>query len=114
MGYRIEYALESRAMVVRVSGCTHTHAKTIAREIQREARRAAIKHLVIDVRGLVDRFGNLGALVLGTCRNRRVAVIDDDKDKELYHPFSEDAARLVNAELRYFADPGAALAWLGG
>jgi hypothetical protein len=114
MGYRIEYGLESRAMVVRVFGCTHTHAKTIAREIQREARRAAIKHLVLDVRGLVDRFGNLGALVLGTCRNRRVAVIDDEDDEALDQPFSEDAARRRDAELRYFADPDAALAWLGG
>jgi hypothetical protein len=101
MGYRIEYSVHSRAMVVRVSGCTHSHAKTIAREIQREAKRAAVRRLVLDVRELIDRFGNLGTLVLGTCRNRRVAVIDEDQGNPLSH-----------SQLRYFADPNEALTWL--
>ncbi len=113
MGYRIDYAVGRRTMLVRVSGRTRTEALAIAREIRREAKRACIEHLVIDVRGLADRFGSLGTLVLAACRNRRVAVVDDDEDHALYRPFSEFAARRRNSELRYFADAYAALAWVG-
>jgi hypothetical protein len=113
MGYRIDYAVGRRTMLVRVSGCTRSDALAIGREIRREAKRASVEHLVIDVRGLVDRFGSLGTLVLAACRNRRVAVVDDDQDNALYRPFSEYAARRRNADLRYFPDAHAALAWIG-
>jgi hypothetical protein len=67
MGYRIDYAVGRSTMLVRVSGRTRTQALAIAREIRREAKRASIQHLVIDVRGLADRFGSLGTLVLAAC-----------------------------------------------
>lgn len=114
MGYRIQYAIGGRTMLVRVSGRSLAHTQAIARDIRQEARRAAVRHLVIDVRGLADRFGNLATLVRGTCRNRRLAVIDDDVDNARYYAFSELAARRRNSEMRYFSDPRDALAWVEG
>ena len=97
MGYRIDYAVKGRTLLARVSGFTHTHANTIARDIREEAQRAAIRHLVIDVRGLVDRLGNLATLVRAAAAHQRVAVVDDSHDHARYHPFAEREA----------------LAWLG-
>src|SRR4051812_20420010 len=98
MGYRIDYAVGRRTMLARVSGRTILRAASIGREIRREAKRAAMGQLLIDVRGLADRFGSRGPLVLAACRDRRVAVVDDEN--EHYHPFSEFAARRKNSELR--------------
>ena len=97
-------------MRARVRGRSRRNAAAIGRDIATEARRASIEHLLIDVRGLVDRLGELGTLVLAACRDRQVAVVDDENG--VFHPLSEWAARGRNAELRYFSDPGAALAWL--
>lgn len=113
MGYRIEYAVKGRTLLARVSGFTHAHATTIARDIREEARRAAIKHLAIDVRGLVDRLGNLATLVHAAAPHQRVAVIDDNDDHARYQPFAEREARRRKAKLRYFADARDALDWLG-
>ena len=114
MAYRIQYAIGGRTMLVRLSGRSRTQMRTIAREIRQEARRASVQHLVIDVRGLADRFGNLATLVRGTCRTRRLAVVDDEEDHALYYPFSELAARRRKSEMRYFSDPREALAWVEG
>lgn len=97
-------------MRAKVRGRSRCNASAIGRDIAAEAERASIQHLLIDVRGLADRLGELGTLVLSACRNRRVAVVDDEHT--LFHPLSEWAARRWNAELRYFPEPGAALAWL--
>jgi len=113
MGYRIEYAVTGRTMVARVSGFSHHNAATIARDIREEAARAAVKHLMIDVRGLVDRLGNLSTLVRAARPHQRLAVIDDNRDHDRYHPFGEHEARRGKAKLRYFADAREALAWLG-
>jgi hypothetical protein len=113
MGYRIEYAVKGRTLLARVSGFTHVHATTIARDIREEARRAAIKHLAIDVRGLVDRLGSLATLVHAAAPHQRVAVIDDNDDHARYQPFAEREARRRKAKLRYFADARDALDWLG-
>ena len=114
MGYRIDYAVGGRTMLVRLSGRTRTQARDIGREIREEASRACIQQLVIDVRGLADRFGSLGTLVLAACSGRRVAVVDDDEGSAHYQPFSEYAARRKKAELRYFGDASSALAWIDG
>ena len=98
-------------MLACVSGHTRARAAAIGREIRKEAKRAHVEQLVIDVRGLVDRLGSLGMLALAACRDHRVAVVDA-YENELYHPFSEYAARRRNSQLRYFTDPRAALAWL--
>lgn len=114
MGYRIEYRLGSCTLQARVSGKSSLmHAKWIARDICREAERATVRQLLIDVRGLYDRLGTLSTLASGTCRagTRRVAMVDSS-DNERYHPFSEWAARRRGRELRYFEDAAAAIAWL--
>ena len=99
-------------MRARVRGRSRRNAVVIGRDIASEAERASVEHLLIDVRGLADRLGELGTLVLAACRDRRVAVVDDEN--ALFHPLSEWAARRHNAELRYFSDPLDALAWLNG
>jgi hypothetical protein len=113
MGYRIEYAVKGRTMVARISGFTRENATIIARDIRDEAERAAIKHLMIDVRGLVDRLGNLSTLVRAARAHQRVAIIDDNEDHQRFQPFAEHEARRRKAKLRYFADAREALAWLG-
>jgi hypothetical protein len=110
MGYRIAYAIGGRTMRAEVRGRS-SHAASIGREIAEEAGRASVEHLLIDVRGLVDRLGALGTLVATAAGKRRVAVVDSP-DNELYHPFSEHAARRRGAELRYFYDTREALTWL--
>jgi hypothetical protein len=111
MGYRIEFAVEGPTLQARVRGRSAHLARAIGRDIAEQARHAAAKQLLIDVRGLVDRLGALGALVLPACARRRIAVVDSD-DNDGYHPFSEFAARERGGEVRYFADAKTARAWL--
>lgn len=113
MGYRIEFALDGPTLRARVRGRSAHLARAIGRDIAEQARRAAAKQLLIDVRGLVDRLGALGALVLPACAQRRIAVVDSE-DNHFYHPFSESAARKQGGEVRYFASARAALHWLAG
>jgi len=116
VGYRIDFGIDQGAggciLQAKVRGRSARHAERIGRDIADQADRAAAKQLLIDVRGVVDRLGALGSLVLAACRDRRVAVIDSD-DNELYHPFSEFEARRHGFEVRYFSDAAAAMAWLG-
>jgi hypothetical protein len=109
MGYRIDFALEGATLQARVRGRARL-ARAIGRDIAEQARHAAATQLLIDLRGLVDRLGELGALVLPACARRRIAVIDPDN--EGYHPFSEFSVRERGGEVRYFADARTALAWL--
>lgn len=113
MGYRIEYAIGGKTMRAKVKGRSPRNGAAIGRDIAAEAERASIEHLLIDLRGLRDRLGEIGSLVLATCRDRRVAVVDGDENS-LFYPLSEWAARRKNAQLRYFADAVSALAWLRG
>lgn len=110
MGYRIEFAVDGPTLQARVRGRARL-ARAIGRDIAEEARHAAATQLLIDLRGLVDRLGVLGALILPACARRRVAVVDCD-DNGGYHPFSEFAARERGGEVRYFADARTARAWL--
>ena len=115
MGYRIDFGIDlgagGRTLQAKVRGRSSVHAERIGRDIAAEARREEARQLLIDVRGLVDRLGALGTLVLAACRSRRVAVVDSD-DNELYRPFSETEARRRGYEVRYFCDAESALAWL--
>jgi hypothetical protein len=115
MGYRIRYEVGARTMQATVSGkASLLHAACIARDIAGEAAARSVKQLLIDVRGLLDRVGTLGTLVLGAAAplaDGRVAVVDS-LDNERYHPFSEFAARSRGQELRYFRDSATALRWL--
>jgi len=115
MGYRIDFGIEQgaggRTLQAIVQGRSARNAERIGRDIAEQAKREAAKQLLIDVRGLADALGALGTLVLAAAHRRRVAVIDWD-DHELYHPFSELAARRRGYEVRYFFDVGTALEWL--
>jgi len=111
MGYRIDFAVNGRTLQATVCGRAR-QAEVIARDIADEARRASVKQLLIDVRGLVDRLGALGALVVTALGERRVAVVDS-RENEPWHPFPEDEARRRGCQMRVFCDSASALAWLG-
>lgn len=115
MGYRIDFGIEQgaggRTLQARIHGRSARHAERIGRDIADQARRESAQQLLIDVRGLADRLGALGTLVLAACDQRRVAVIDSG-DTELYHPFSEFEAQRRGYELRYFSNAASALEWL--
>ena len=112
MGYRIEYAVRGRTMQARVSGrSTLSHATRIARDIAEEAARRAVRDLLIDVRGLLDRVGTLGTLALEACGAARVALVDTSEN-ERFHILSEGLARSRGYALRCFHDRASAMAWL--
>jgi hypothetical protein len=111
MGYRIDFAVNGRTLQATVCGRAR-QADVIARDIADEAGRASVKRLLIDVRGLVDRLGALGALMLAAGGERRVAVVDS-RDNERWHPFPEDEARRRGYHVKYFCDRDSALSWLG-
>src|SRR5881392_2787749 len=110
MGYRIDFGIEQgaggRTLQARIQGRSSRLAERIGRDIAEQA-----KQLLIDVRGLVDRLGALGTLVLAAGNKRRVAVVDSG-DNELYHPFSELEAQRRGFQVRYFFDAASALEWL--
>ena len=112
MGYRIEYAVRGSTMQARVSGKSSLgHATRIARDIAEEAARRAVRDLLIDVRGLMDRVGTLGTLALETCAAARVALVDSSEN-ERFHILSEGLARSRGYALRFFHDRASAMAWL--
>ena len=112
MGYRIEYAVRGETMQARVSGRSSLgHAARIARDIADEAARRAVRDLLIDVRGLMDRVGTLGTLALEACSAARVALVDTS-DNERFHILSEGLARSRGYALRCFHDRASAMAWL--
>lgn len=114
MGYRIEYAERDGTMQARVSGKSSlAHAARIARDISEEAARRAVRELLIDVRGLMDRVGTLGTLALEASSSARVALVDTS-DNERYHILSEGLARSRGYALRCFHDRASAMAWLQG
>jgi hypothetical protein len=111
VGYRIDFAINGRTLRATVCGRAR-QTEVIARDIAEQASRASVKRLLIDVRGLVDRLGALGALVVTASDDRRVAVVDS-RENEAWHPFPEDEARRRGYQVKYFSDAGSALSWLG-
>jgi hypothetical protein len=111
VGYRIDFAVNGHTLEARVCGRAR-QADVIARDIADEAGRVSVKQLLIDVRGLVDRLGALGALVVTASSDRRVAVVDS-RENEPWHPFPEDEARRRGCKMKVFCDSASALAWLG-
>ena len=116
MGYRIDFGIEEGAggcttLQARIQGRSSRVAERIGRDIAEQAKRESARQLLIDVRGLVDRLGSLGTLVLAAGNSRRMAVIDSDENGG-YHPFSEFAAQRRGFEVRYFLDAATALEWL--
>ena len=115
MGYRIDYVVRDGTLAAVVRGKSSlAQAAWIAQDIAEQAARHAARRLLIDLRGLVDRVGALGTLLLAPAavERCRVAVLDVP-EYDAYYAFPETAARAQGHDLRYFASPAAALDWLG-
>mgnify|MGYP001599457526 CR=1 FL=1 len=121
MGYRIDYAVRDGMLRAVVSGRTAgraggTYAPWIARDIAEQAGRATVSRVLIDVRGLSDRLGSLGALSMAACRPQqvggyRVAVVDSI-EHDAYYALHEMAARARGYVLRCFSSAADAVRWL--
>ena len=83
----------------------------IAREIGAQARLSSVRQVLIDVRGLQDRYGRLRSLLAAKHLPKRIAVIDGWQN-DRYYIFSEMAARRLGCDLRRFEDHRSALTWL--
>jgi hypothetical protein len=118
MSCRIEYqAGEEGVLLAAVSGrSTLADAAWIARNIAREAGKAMLKRVLIDVRNLADRVGTLATLAMadgnsGRVKGYRVAMVDNG-EYDRYYVFAELEARQRGCRLRRFSDRAAAAAWL--
>jgi hypothetical protein len=121
MGYRIRYALQDGMLRAAVSGRTLDRgggacAERIARDIAEQAGRGTVNRVLIDVRGLADRVGSLGALSMARCAPQRagyrVAVVDAFEN-DAYYALHEMAARAHGYALRCFGSVAEAVRWLG-
>ena len=106
MGYRIRYALQDGMLRAAVSGRTLDRgggacAERIARDIAEQAGRGTVNRVLIDVRGLADRVGSLGALSMARCAPQRagyrVAVVDA-LENDAYYALHEMAARALTEQ----------------
>ena len=110
MSYRIDFTLGGGVLRAVVSGRS-AFAGAIAREIGEQARQSAVRHVLIDVRRLRDRYGRLRALLATQDLPARIAVLDV-WENDRYYIFAELAARRLGCQLRRFDDEREALSWL--
>ena len=72
--------------------------------------------VLIDVRGLSDRLGSLGALSMSRCDPRRVGgyrvAVVDAMEHDAYYALHEMAARAQGYVLRCFSSMAEAVRWL--
>lgn len=119
MGCRIDFHVLEGVLRAVVSGkASRGRAEWMAHRIAEQAEGAAAESLVIDVRGLRDRVGTLGALLAARRgpaggMQRRVAVVDLSEN-DRYYVYSESAARSRGCDLRRFDDYAGAISWLRG
>jgi hypothetical protein len=115
MGCCIQYAVRDGTLQAVVSGTalSGVTAAWIARDIARQAARQAVKRLLIDVRGLGDRLGSLGALSLagGGIGGYRVAMVDAAENDNFY-ALHEMAAAASGYVLKCFSSAAEAARWL--
>jgi hypothetical protein len=117
MGYFIHYALREGMLQAAVSGrAGELQVERIAQDISAEAGRGTVKRVLIDVRGLSDRLGSLGALAMVRCaparmQGYRVAVVDG-LENDAYYALHEMAAQARGYVLRCFGSVAEALRWL--
>ena len=117
MGYCIHYALREGMLAAAVSGKAGAlQVERIAQDISAEAGRGTVKRVLIDVRGLSDRVGSLGALAMVRCAparmsGYRVAVVDA-MENDAYYALHEMAAQAHGYVLRCFSSVAEALRWL--
>lgn len=115
MGYRIDYHASGAVLSAVVSGKSK-YAARIARDLGAQARERAAARLLIDLRRLEGRVGNLREVLTGRggparAANRRIAVLDV-MENDRYYVFAEALARALGCTLRHFADPVSAISWL--
>ncbi len=121
MGYCIHYALRDGMLQAAVSGRSLDRAggacaERIAHDIVEEAGRGTVKRLLIDVRGLADRLGSLGALSMARCEPARVSgyrvAVVDAMENDRYYALHEMAALAHGYVLRCFGSVAEAARWL--
>ena len=121
MGYRIDYAVSDGMLRAAVSGRTGrafsgTYAEQIADDISEQAGRETVSRVLIDVRGLTDRLGSLGALSMARCNPQRVSgyrvAVVDGMENDAYYALHEMAASAHGYVLRCFNSMADAVRWL--
>lgn len=123
MGCCIHYAVRDGMLRAVVSGKALSRssgdiAAWIAHDIAEQAGRATCNRVLIDVRGVADRLGSLGALAMasgepGRIAGYRVAVVDA-MEHDAYYALHEMAARARGYALRCFTSVADAARWLRG
>ena len=117
MGYLIHYAMREGMLQAAVTGkAGELPVERIAQDISAEAGRGTVRRVLIDVRGLTDRLGSLGALAMVRCAPERmsgyrVAVVDA-VENDAYYALHEMAAQARGYVLRCFSSMAEALRWL--
>lgn len=117
MGYFIHFAVREGTLQAAVSGRAGAlQVERIAQDISAEAGRGTVRRVLIDVRGLRDRLGSLGALSMLRCAparmsGYRVAVVDS-MENDAYYALHEMAAQARGYVLRCFSSVAEALRWL--
>jgi hypothetical protein len=117
MGYLIHYAVREGMLRAAVSGRAGSlQAERIAHDISEAAGRETVKRVLIDVRGLSDRVGSLGALSMVRCERARVSgyrvAVVDAMENDAYYALHEMAARAHGYVLRCFSSMAEAVRWL--
>ena len=112
MSYRIDYQAREGVLAAIVSGKSK-YAARIGRDLGAQARERAARDLLIDLRSLDDRVGNLRTLLAGPAHavHGRIAVLDV-VENDRYYAFAEAVARSLGCTLRHFADAESAIGWL--
>jgi hypothetical protein len=123
MGCLIHYAVRDGMLRAVVSGKTAGRgsrdvASWVAHDIAEQASRATCNRVLIDLRGVPDRLGSLGALALasrepGRVAGFRVAVVDALQN-DAYYALHEMAAQARGYVLRCFGSVAEAVRWLSG
>ena len=117
MGYFIHFAVREGMLQAAVRGkAGELHVERIAQDISAQAGRETVNRVLIDVRGLSDRLGSLGALSMLRCAparmsGYRVAVVDA-MENDAYYALHEMAAQAHGYVLRCFSSVAEALRWL--
>jgi len=120
MGCLIQYAVRDGTLRAVVSGkaSTAVTASWIARDIARQAGRETVKRVLIDVRGLGDRLGSLGALSMasgdpGRIGGCRVAMVDA-MENDNHYALHEVTALARGYVMKCFSSAADAARWLRG
>jgi hypothetical protein len=117
MGYCIHYAVGDGMLRAAVSGRAGALlAEHIGHDIAETADRETVKRVLVDVRGLSDRLGSLGALAMVRCEPARVSgyrvAVVDSLEHDAYYALHEMAAQARGYVLRCFGSMGEAVNWL--